>query len=91
MEWPCYSSLRVVAGSVESEKQRVVMESKRMVVDTDHMERHELADRQGDPRMPNLFIIGAQKSATTSLAAALSKHPDIFIGEIKEPNFFANF
>lgn len=39
--------------------------------------------------IPNLFIVGAMKAGTTSLAAALSTHPDIFAGPIKEPNHFA--
>ncbi|NVJ96998.1 MAG: sulfotransferase [Alphaproteobacteria bacterium] len=37
-----------------------------------------------------LFIIGAMKSGTTSLAGALKKHPDIALGSNKEPNFFAD-
>jgi Sulfotransferase family len=40
-------------------------------------------------RRPNLFIIGAPKSGTTSLYSYLSGHPDIFMSAIKEPNFFA--
>lgn len=38
--------------------------------------------------MPNLFIIGAPKSGTTSLHAALSQHPDIGMSEIKEPKYY---
>ena len=38
---------------------------------------------------PNLFIVGAPKCGTTSLANYLNKHPDIFIPSIKEPNFFS--
>jgi hypothetical protein len=37
---------------------------------------------------PNLFIVGAQKSGTTSLHAALASHPDIFMSDPKEPAFF---
>lgn len=37
---------------------------------------------------PNLFIIGAAKSGTTSLHHALAEHPDIFMSKIKEPGFF---
>lgn len=40
------------------------------------------------PRKPNLFIIGAAKSGTTSLHDLLSAHPDIFLSEPKEPGFF---
>jgi hypothetical protein len=38
--------------------------------------------------IPNLFIVGAMKSATTSLHAALNRHPDVFMSEPKEPAFF---
>ena len=37
---------------------------------------------------PNTFIVGAQKSATTSLHHYLSDHPDVFSCDEKEPNFF---
>jgi hypothetical protein len=37
---------------------------------------------------PNLFIIGAMKSGTTSLHAYLAQHPDIFMSEPKEPGYF---
>lgn len=37
---------------------------------------------------PNLFIIGAMKSGTTSLHRYLSTHPDVFMCEPKEPGFF---
>jgi len=37
---------------------------------------------------PNLFIIGAQKSGTTSLYDRLSSHPSIFLSDPKEPGFF---
>jgi len=39
---------------------------------------------------PNFIIIGAMKSATTSLYAYLKQHPDIFMTNIKEPMFFNN-
>ncbi len=35
---------------------------------------------------PNLFIVGAVKSGTTSLYAYLRQHPDIFFPEMKEPH-----
>jgi len=38
--------------------------------------------------LPNLYIIGAGKSGTTSLHNHLSAHPDIFMSLIKEPGFF---
>ncbi len=39
-------------------------------------------------RVPNLFIIGAPKCGTTSLFWYLGEHPDIFVPNNKEPNFF---
>ena len=38
---------------------------------------------------PNVFIVGAPKCGTTSLYASLKQHPDIFMSEIKEPQYFA--
>ncbi len=38
---------------------------------------------------PNLFIIGAARSGTSSLHYYLSQHPDIFMSIIKEPHFFS--
>lgn len=38
---------------------------------------------------PEFFLVGAAKSGTTSLAAYLDTHPDLFICKPKEPNFFA--
>lgn len=40
-------------------------------------------------RKPNLFIAGAPKCGTTSIAAWLSGHPRIFISDPKEPGYFA--
>jgi hypothetical protein len=39
---------------------------------------------------PNFLIIGAMKCATTSLCDILSQHPQIFVTEPKEPEFFCN-
>jgi len=41
-------------------------------------------------KLPNFFIIGAQKAGTTSLYEYLRQHPDIFMSKPKEPNFFAD-
>ena len=38
--------------------------------------------------LPNFIIIGAAKSATTTLTTILPLHPDIFISKPKEPKFF---
>lgn len=39
-------------------------------------------------RLPNFIIIGAAKSATTTLTTILPRHPQIFISKPKEPKFF---
>jgi hypothetical protein len=38
---------------------------------------------------PNLFIVGAAKSGTTSLYHYLRQHPDVFMPSYKEPHFFS--
>lgn len=38
--------------------------------------------------LPNLIVIGAMKSGTTSLHEYLNQHPDIFMSKRKELNFF---
>ena len=38
--------------------------------------------------LPNLFIIGAPKCGTTSMAHYLGKHPNIFMCKEKEPHYF---
>jgi hypothetical protein len=35
------------------------------------------------------FIVGAPKAGTTSMHTSLAMHPDIFMPEMKEPNFFS--
>jgi hypothetical protein len=39
-------------------------------------------------REPNLFILGAPKCGTTSLAYYLNQHPEIFVSPYKEPHYF---
>ena len=41
-------------------------------------------------RFPNLFIVGAARSGTTSLHNYLAQHPQIFMSAVKEPHFFAD-
>lgn len=36
----------------------------------------------------NLFLVGAMKAGTTTIASALAAHPDIFSPSIKEPHHF---
>src|SRR5207253_543932 len=38
--------------------------------------------------LPNFLVIGAMKAGTTSLWAYLRQHPDVFMPEDKELNFF---
>lgn len=40
-------------------------------------------------RTPDLFIIGAPKSGTTSLYEYLKGHPEVFMSVVKEPCYFA--
>lgn len=40
-------------------------------------------------KKPNFFIVGAEKSGTTSLYDLLNIHKDIFMSPIKEPNHFS--
>jgi len=40
-------------------------------------------------QLPDFFILGAEKSGTTSLYYYLNQHPDIFFPEIKEPGYFS--
>src|SRR5437879_3262477 len=39
-------------------------------------------------RLPDLLIVGAMKAGTTSLAAWLRAHPQVFMTEEKELHFF---
>ena len=40
-------------------------------------------------RTPDLFIVGAPKSGTTSLYEYLKGHPDVFMSVVKEPCYFS--
>jgi hypothetical protein len=40
-------------------------------------------------KLPNLFIVGAPKSGTTSLYEWLRNHPDVYMSPFKEPCYFA--
>jgi len=39
---------------------------------------------------PNLFIVGAPKAGTTSLYHYLNQIPDVYMSQIKEPNYFSS-
>jgi Sulfotransferase family len=47
------------------------------------------AEHRRTSRRPNLFIVGAMKSGTTSLHSYLGAHPEIFMSAEKEPEYFA--
>ena len=38
--------------------------------------------------LPNFLCIGTQRAATTWLFNCLKEHPDVFVPEIKEVDFF---
>ena len=40
--------------------------------------------------MPDFFIIGHPKCGTTALYAMLKRHPQIYMSDVKEPQFFAS-
>ncbi|RFF29245.1 sulfotransferase family protein [Wenzhouxiangella sediminis] len=42
-----------------------------------------------EERRPNLFLVGAQKSGTTTLARMLDNHPEVFMSSPKEPGYLA--
>ncbi len=46
---------------------------------------------EGRIGIPDFFIVGAPRCGTTALYTYLKDHPDIFMSQIKEPNFFANY
>jgi hypothetical protein len=41
-------------------------------------------------RVPDFFIVGHHKSGTTALYEMLSRHPQIYMSDIKEPRFLAS-
>lgn len=38
--------------------------------------------------LPNFYLVGAMKAGTTTIARILSKHPDVYMSPVKEPNYF---
>lgn len=44
---------------------------------------------KGAARAPDFFIVGHPKSGTTALYQMLRQHPQIYMPELKEPQFFA--
>jgi hypothetical protein len=43
-----------------------------------------------DARLPDFFVVGAMKCATTTLHAQISAQPGVFMPPEKEPNFFSD-
>ena len=41
-------------------------------------------------RLPDFFVIGHPKCGTTALYEMLKRHPQIYMSEVKEPQFFAS-
>ena len=39
-------------------------------------------------KLPDFFVVGAARSGTTSLHYYLKQHPEIFVPEVKEIEFF---
>lgn len=39
--------------------------------------------------LPNFLVVGAEKAGTSTLAAMLAEHPEVFICNPKEPRFFS--
>jgi len=53
------------------------------------LKRRQLPDRsQYEMKLPNFFIIGANKAGTSSLYHYCRQHPEIFMSKNKEPMFF---
>ena len=50
--------------------------------------RHDHIAKAYQQQWPNFIIIGSAKSATTTLATVLGKHPEIQISASMEPKFF---
>jgi hypothetical protein len=40
-------------------------------------------------RLPNVFVVGAARSGTTSLWHYLAEHPEVFMSRFKEPMYFS--
>ncbi len=40
------------------------------------------------PQRPEFFVVGGSRCGTTSLHAALARHPELFVPREKSPNFF---
>jgi hypothetical protein len=52
--------------------------------------REQLTRQHDLGRLPNFFVVGAAKSATTTLHAILDRHSEVYCPPLKEPGFFAD-
>lgn len=69
---------------------RPVVHDARSCLSARSIDRKTMSSNSSDRYRPNLFIIGAAKSGTTSLHHHLSRHPEILMSEPKEPGFFVD-
>lgn len=53
------------------------------------MDRNAFRVRRVIPRLPDFFVLGAQKAGTTSLHNRLVLHPNLCLPKLKETQFFA--
>ncbi len=51
--------------------------------------RSLLTDRATGSRVPDFFIVGSPKTGTTALYRMLRRHPQIYMPDVKEPQFLA--
>jgi hypothetical protein len=78
LEQPCMSEIN---------PETIVREIKEMKPEIQGNYTTEKSDIS-NKKIPNFFIIGAPKSGTTSLSSYLRENAEIFISEIKEPDYF---
>jgi hypothetical protein len=56
---------------------------------SDPAQQASVPPHPGDARAPDFFIAGHPKCGTTALYLALRRHPQIFMPNVKEPQFFS--
>lgn len=52
------------------------------------MSKELVATKDSSPALPQFLLVGAMKSATTTLWETIRQHPQIFMPTLKEPHFF---
>ncbi len=48
-----------------------------------------VAARASQRRLPDFFVVGHAKSGTTALYEMLRRHPQVYMSDVKEPQYFA--